>query len=54
MPVFATILTVNFAFSGTELIGVTAGETRDPETAVPKASTPRCGVWCCSSSARSP
>ena len=34
---FATILTVNFAFSGTELIGVTAGETRDPETAVPKA-----------------
>ncbi|AEF28131.1 amino acid permease [Bifidobacterium breve] len=37
VPVFATILTVNFAFSGTELIGVTAGETRDPETAVPKA-----------------
>lgn len=37
MPVFTTILTVNFAFSGTELIGVTAGETRDPETAVPKA-----------------
>lgn len=37
MPVFATILTVDFAFSGTELIGVTAGETRDPETAVLKA-----------------
>ena len=37
VPVFATILTVNFAFSGTELIGVTAGETRDPETTVPKA-----------------
>ena len=37
MPVFATILTVNFAFSGTELIGVTAGETRNPEVAVPKA-----------------
>ncbi|MBW3089030.1 amino acid permease [Bifidobacterium sp. 82T24] len=37
MPVFATILTVNFAFSGTELIGVTAGETRNPEKAVPKA-----------------
>ena len=33
----ATILTVNFAFSGTELIGATAGETRDPQTAVPKA-----------------
>lgn len=30
MPVFATILTVNFAFSGTELIGVTAGETEGP------------------------
>ena len=29
MPVFATILTVNFAFSGTELIGVT-GVTRHP------------------------
>mgnify|MGYP003589276125 FL=1 len=27
MPVFTTMLTVNFAFSGTELIGVTAGET---------------------------
>ena len=37
IKVFATILTVNFAFSGTELIGVTAGETRDPQTAVPKA-----------------
>lgn len=37
MPVFTTILTVNFAFSGTELIGVTAGEARDPETAVPEA-----------------
>lgn len=36
-PVFATILTVNFAFSGTELVAVTAGETRDPRTAVPKA-----------------
>ena len=28
MPVFTTMLTVNFAFSGTELIGVTAGETK--------------------------
>ncbi|MBT1166328.1 amino acid permease [Bifidobacterium simiarum] len=37
MPVFTTILTVNFAFSGTEIIGVTAGETRNPEEAVPKA-----------------
>lgn len=38
MPVFTTMLTVNFAFSGTELIGVTAGETKDPNKAIPKAS----------------
>lgn len=37
MPVFTTMLTVNFAFSGTELIGVTAGETKDPDKAFPKA-----------------
>ena len=37
MPVFTTMLTVNFAFSGTELIGVTAGETNDPDKAIPKA-----------------
>lgn len=35
--VFTTMLTVNFAFSGTELIGVTAGEAKDPETTIPKA-----------------
>ncbi|WP_209280887.1 amino acid permease [Kocuria sp. JC486] len=35
--VFATMLTVTFAFSGTELIGVTAGETKDPSRTVPKA-----------------
>ena len=35
--VFTTMLTVNFAFSGTELIGVTAGETKDPEHNIPKA-----------------
>ncbi|MCH5462175.1 amino acid permease [Lactobacillus sp. LC28-10] len=35
--VFTTMLTVNFAFSGTELIGVTAGETKDPEVTLPKA-----------------
>ncbi len=35
--VFTTMLTVNFAFSGTELIGVTAGETRDPEHNIPRA-----------------
>lgn len=37
MPVFTTMLTVNFAFSGTELIGVTVGETKDPDKAIPKA-----------------
>lgn len=35
--VFATMLTVTFAFSGTELIGITAGETKDPSRTVPKA-----------------
>ena len=32
-----TMLAVNFAFSGTELIGVAAGETADPEKTIPKA-----------------
>ncbi len=35
--VFTTMLTVNFAFSGTELIGVTAGEVADPGKAIPSA-----------------
>jgi S-methylmethionine transporter len=35
--VFTTMLTVNFAFSGTELIGVTAGEVKDPARTIPKA-----------------
>ncbi|MFC6177266.1 amino acid permease [Companilactobacillus huachuanensis] len=35
--VFTTMLTVNFAFSGTELIGVTAGETKDPSKNIPRA-----------------
>lgn len=35
--VFTTMLTVNFAFSGTELIGVTAGETKDPAKNIPRA-----------------
>lgn len=37
MPIFTTMLIVNFAFSGTELIGVAAGETQDPAKNVPKA-----------------
>ncbi|KAB8287162.1 amino acid transporter [Bifidobacterium ramosum] len=36
-PVFSTLLTVVFAFSGTEVVGVAAGETRDPGKAIPKA-----------------
>lgn len=32
-----TLLAVSFAFSGTELIGIAAGETRDPQRNVPKA-----------------
>ncbi|MFT4020220.1 MAG: amino acid permease [Acinetobacter sp.] len=36
-PIFATMLIVNFAFSGTELIGVAAGETENPAQNVPKA-----------------
>lgn len=34
---FTTMLTVNFAFSGTELIAITAGETKHPEKTIPKA-----------------
>jgi S-methylmethionine transporter len=32
-----TMLAVNFAFSGTELIGVAAGETKEPTKTIPKA-----------------
>lgn len=32
-----TMLAVNFAFSGTELIGIAAGETENPEKSIPKA-----------------
>lgn len=35
--VFTTMLTVNFAFSGTELIGITAGEAKNPDKTIPKA-----------------
>lgn len=37
VPVFSILLTVVFAFSGTEVVGVAAGETKDPGTAIPKA-----------------
>ena len=42
--VFTTMLTVNFAFSGTELIGVTAGEAKQPEKTLPKAIHTTLGV----------
>lgn len=35
--VLTVMLTVNFAFSGTELIGVAAGETADPSRNIPRA-----------------
>ncbi|WP_220738594.1 amino acid permease [Leuconostoc miyukkimchii] len=35
--VFTTMLAVNFAFSGTELMGITAGEAKNPSQAIPKA-----------------
>ena len=36
-PILSTLLTVVFAFSGTEVVGVAAGETKDPSRAIPKA-----------------
>lgn len=41
--VFTTMLAVNFAFSGTELIGITAGETKDPARTIPRAI--RATLW---------
>ncbi|HCW36804.1 MAG TPA: amino acid permease, partial [Staphylococcus sp.] len=35
--VFLTMLAVNYAFSGTELIGIAAGETKNPKKVIPKA-----------------
>ncbi|NLS38432.1 amino acid permease [Fructobacillus tropaeoli] len=37
-PILATVLTANFAYSGAEMIGVAAGETKNPEKAIPRAS----------------
>lgn len=36
-PLLSVLLAVNYAFSGTELIGIAAGETENPELAVPRA-----------------
>ncbi|GLB47609.1 putative amino acid permease YbgF [Philodulcilactobacillus myokoensis] len=37
MPVLSIILSANFAFSGTEMIAVAAGESKNPEKSVPHA-----------------
>ncbi|WP_392563837.1 S-methylmethionine permease [Orbus wheelerorum] len=36
-PIIMTMVAVNFAFSGTELIGIAAGETVNPEKSIPLA-----------------
>jgi arginine/ornithine permease len=38
-----TMITVNFSFQGTELIGIAAGESENPESSIPKAI--RNTVW---------
>jgi arginine/ornithine permease len=38
-----TMITVNFSFQGTELIGIAAGESKDPEKTIPKSI--RNTVW---------
>lgn len=37
LPILMTMVAVNFAFSGTELIGIAAGETENPHHAIPVA-----------------
>lgn len=37
IPIIMTMVSVNFAFSGTELIGIAAGETHNPEKTIPLA-----------------
>ncbi|MGX4645605.1 amino acid permease [Holzapfeliella sp. JNUCC 80] len=37
LPVISVILAANFAFSGTEIIAVAAGETKNPQKVLPKA-----------------
>ncbi|WP_239551550.1 amino acid permease [Paenibacillus elgii] len=41
--VLMSMVTVNFAFQGSELVGIAAGESKDPETSVPRAI--RNTVW---------
>ncbi|GGB66361.1 amino acid permease [Fictibacillus barbaricus] len=35
--IVVTMIAVNFSFQGTELVGIAAGESKDPEKAIPKA-----------------
>ncbi|HBT52409.1 MAG TPA: S-methylmethionine permease, partial [Erwinia persicina] len=37
LPILMTMVAVNFAFSGTELIGIAAGETEEPHKVLPLA-----------------
>lgn len=37
LPILFTMVTVNFAYSGTELIGIAAGETENPQKVIPAA-----------------
>ncbi|MGJ5837175.1 S-methylmethionine permease [Bacillus sp. G402] len=37
LPILMTMLAVNFAFSGTELIGIAAGESVNPDETIPRA-----------------
>lgn len=37
LPVFSVLQSVVFAYAGVEMVGITAGETREPATIVPRA-----------------
>lgn len=37
LAVVVTMITVNFSFQGTELIGIAAGESENPEKTVPRS-----------------
>ncbi|MFD0698756.1 amino acid permease [Paenibacillus sp. GCM10027628] len=43
VPVFMTMVAVNFSYQGTELIGIAAGESENPEKEIPKAT--RNTIW---------
>ncbi len=44
---------VGFSFQGTELIGIAAGESENPEKNIPRAVRRSSGVSCCFTSSRS-